>query len=71
MQDRRDHSSFRWGLLTSQQTRFIGFFQVFNKRLFSVYRIANPPFGPDNGRDLELVYTPHADGNLDESWDTR
>ena len=56
--------------VTADQVHWI-FFQVFNKRLFSIYRIANPPFGPDNGRDLELVYTPRADGNLDESWDTR
>ena len=46
-------------------------FQVFNKRLFSIYRIANPPFGTDVARDLELVYMPGTHESIYESWDAR
>ena len=58
-------------ILTSQETELTGFLQVFKKRLFSTYRIANPPLGKDDARDLELVYKPRADGSLDEFWDAR
>ena len=39
--------------------------------MYSIYRIANPPFEESVARDLKLVWEHQSNGDMIENWDAR
>ena len=53
------YSNIGWIKLVIQM-----FAQVFNRTTHLLYRLANPPFPDDVGRDADIVYKSQSSGNL-------